>query len=48
VPQSDTKRKRCAVYTRQSSEEGLEQEFNTLAAQRVCSSELVTGHRVGR
>ena len=27
-------RVRCAVYTRKSSEEGLEQEFNSLAAQR--------------
>lgn len=26
--------KRCAVYTRKSSEEGLEQEFNSLDAQR--------------
>jgi DNA invertase Pin-like site-specific DNA recombinase len=26
--------KRCAVYTRKSSEEGLEQEFNSLQAQR--------------
>jgi hypothetical protein len=25
---------RCAVYTRKSSEEGLEQEFNSLHAQR--------------
>ena len=25
---------RCAVYTRKSSEEGLEQEFNSLRAQR--------------
>src|ERR1700733_3546799 len=25
---------RCAVYTRKSSEEGLEQEFNSLEAQR--------------
>ena len=25
---------RCAVYTRKSSEEGLEQEFNSLQAQR--------------
>ncbi len=30
----DTSRKRCAIYTRKSSEEGLEQEFNSLAAQR--------------
>src|SRR5258708_29895357 len=26
--------KRCAIYARKSSEEGLEQEFNSLAAQR--------------
>ena len=25
---------RCAIYTRKSSEEGLEQEFNSLQAQR--------------
>ena len=27
-------RRRCAVYTRKSSEEGLDQEFNSLDAQR--------------
>lgn len=27
---------RCAVYTRKSSDEGLEQEFNSLDAQREC------------
>jgi site-specific DNA recombinase len=26
---------RCAIYTRKSSDEGLEQEFNSLDAQRV-------------
>lgn len=26
--------RRCAIYTRKSSEEGLEQEFNLLPAQR--------------
>ena len=26
--------RRCAVYTRKSSEEGLEQDFNSLQAQR--------------
>ena len=26
---------RCAIYTRKSSEEGLEQEFNSLDAQRL-------------
>ena len=34
MPQADAKRKRCAIYTRKSSEEGLEQELNSLAAQR--------------
>ena len=29
-----TKTLRCAVYTRKSSEEGLEQSFNSLHAQR--------------
>ena len=28
------KRLRCAIYTRKSSEEGLEQDFNSLDAQR--------------
>src|SRR5213596_1450933 len=30
----DAGRRRCAIYTRKSSEEGLEQEFNSLEAQR--------------
>ena len=34
MPRGDASRKRCAIYTRKSSEEGLEQEFNSLAAQR--------------
>jgi site-specific DNA recombinase len=34
MPQADASRRRCAIYTRKSSEEGLEQEFNSLAAQR--------------
>src|SRR5215472_10205173 len=34
MPRGDARRKRCAIYTRKSSEEGLEQEFNSLAAQR--------------
>src|SRR5690554_7272035 len=28
------RRQRCAIYTRKSSEEGLEQDFNSLDAQR--------------
>jgi site-specific DNA recombinase len=31
---ADTPIRRCAVYTRKSSEEGLEQDFNSLHAQR--------------
>ena len=32
-------KRRCAVYTRKSCEEGLEQEFNSLDAQReTCES----------
>ena len=34
MPAGDSGRKHCAIYTRKSSEEGLEQEFNSLAAQR--------------
>ena len=31
--------RRCAIYTRKSSEEGLEQDFNSLHAQReACES----------
>ena len=31
---SETKIIKCAIYTRKSSEEGLEQDFNSLQAQR--------------
>ena len=31
---ADMKKLRCAIYTRKSSEDGLEQEFNSLDAQR--------------
>src|ERR1700747_202647 len=34
MPRADASRRRCAIYTRKSSEQGLEQEFNSLAAQR--------------
>ena len=34
MEQSKSKTRRCAVYTRKSSEEGLEQNFNSLDAQR--------------
>jgi site-specific DNA recombinase len=34
MEQSKRTIRRCAIYTRKSSEEGLEQEFNSLHAQR--------------
>src|SRR5713101_8142550 len=34
MERSKTQVRRCAVYTRKSSEEGLEQDFNSLHAQR--------------
>ena len=34
MEQSKLKARRCAIYTRKSSEEGLEQNFNSLHAQR--------------
>ncbi len=36
---------RCAVYTRKSSEEGLEQEFNSLDAQRDACSAYIASQR---
>jgi site-specific DNA recombinase len=40
----EPKRKfRCAIYTRKSSEEGLEQDFNSLHAQReACETYVVS------
>jgi site-specific DNA recombinase len=45
MPRSDPSRKRCAVYTRKSSEEGLEQEFNSLAAQREACEAYIRSQR---
>ncbi|MCA3268719.1 MAG: recombinase family protein [Thalassospira sp.] len=39
------KRIRCAVYTRKSTEEGLEQEFNSLDAQREAGEAYITSQR---
>jgi site-specific DNA recombinase len=36
---------RCAIYTRKSSEEGLEQEFNSLDAQREACSAYIASQR---
>ena len=36
---------RCAIYTRKSSEEGLEQDFNSLHAQREACEAYVLSQR---
>jgi hypothetical protein len=39
---------RCAIYTRKSSEEGLQQEFNSLDAQRqACQAYLLSQQQEG-
>ena len=41
----DKKTIRCAIYTRKSHEEGLEQEFNSLDAQREAAEAYITSQR---
>jgi site-specific DNA recombinase len=36
---------RCAIYTRKSTEEGLDQEFNSLDAQRECAEAYILSQR---
>ena len=36
---------RCAIYTRKSSEEGLDQEFNSLQAQREACEAFISSQR---
>ena len=45
MEQSKPKARRCAIYTRKSSEEGLEQEFNSLDAQREACEAYVTSQK---
>jgi len=40
-----TDRRRCAIYTRKSTEEGLEQDFNSLHAQREACEAFVRSQR---
>ena len=42
IPQNNVAVKRCAVYTRKSNENGLEQEFNSLDAQRDAAENYIT------
>jgi DNA invertase Pin-like site-specific DNA recombinase len=36
------KRRRCAIYTRKSTQEGLDQSFNSLDAQREACEAYIT------
>jgi DNA invertase Pin-like site-specific DNA recombinase len=45
MPRAEASRKRCAIYTRKSSEEGLEQEFNSLAAQHEACEAFIRSQR---
>ncbi len=39
---------RCAIYTRKSSDEGIDQEFNSLDAQReACEAYIVSQRHAG-
>lgn len=42
---SATQTTRCAIYTRKSTEEGLEQEFNSLDAQRESGEAYIASQR---
>jgi site-specific DNA recombinase len=42
---SDTTPKRCAIYTRKSSEEGLDQAFNSLDAQRQAGTDYIRSQK---
>jgi DNA invertase Pin-like site-specific DNA recombinase len=42
----ERKRVRCAIYTRKSSEEGLEQSFNSLHAQREACQAFIVSQRL--
>jgi site-specific DNA recombinase len=44
-PASRTVRKRCAIYTRKSTEEGLDQAFNSLHAQREACAAYVASQK---
>ena len=39
------KRMRCAVYTRKSSEEGLDQDYNSINAQRDAGHDYIASQR---
>jgi site-specific DNA recombinase len=44
-PPAITLKKRCAIYTRKSTDEGLDQEYNSLEAQRDSALAFITSQR---
>ena len=42
APEPTAKHIRCAIYTRKSTEEGLQQDFNTLDAQRESAEAYIS------
>ena len=45
APNRASARLRCAIYTRKSTEEGLEQEFNSLDAQREACEAFIASQK---
>jgi DNA invertase Pin-like site-specific DNA recombinase len=45
APRRTVKRSRCGIYTRKSTEEGLEQDFNSLDAQREACAAFIQSQR---
>src|SRR5271170_2243496 len=45
VPKSSPARLRCAIYTRKSTEEGLDQDFNSRDAQREAAEAFILSQR---
>jgi site-specific DNA recombinase len=45
MPATDVKLVRCAIYTRKSTEEGLQQEFNSLDAQRESGEACIAAQK---
>ena len=45
VPKPKPSRLRCAIYTRKSTEEDLDQEFNSLDSQREAAEAFIQSQR---
>jgi len=45
TPRRPIKRSRCAIYTRKSTDEGLEQAFNSLDAQREACAAFILSQK---